>query len=154
MKPVRLLIAIVVLAGLSGAVWYSNKTEKAKEGKPASDAPPKVFNLKEDEVKKIDIKRKEGETTSVLFNDKGKWVLTSPVSLPAESTQVASITSTAANLTADRVVDTNVTDLAAYGLAPPVMQLDITTKDGKTQKLLFGENTPVGSNVYVNLEGD
>jgi len=155
MKPVRLLIAVVVLAALSGAVWYSNKQEKAKEGKPAADAPPKVFNLKEDQVKQIDIKRKEGEkTTSVVFNDKGKWVLTAPVSLPAESTQVASITSTAANLTADRVVDTNVTDLAAYGLATPAMELAITTKDGKTQTLEFGENTPVGSNMYAKLEGD
>jgi uncharacterized protein DUF4340 len=155
MKPARLLIAVAVLAALSGAVWYSNKQEKAKEGKPAADAPPKVFTLKEDEVKQIDIKRKEGEKlTSVIFNDKGKWMLTAPVSLPAESTQVASITSTAANLTADRVVDTNVADLASYGLAQPAMELDITTKDGKTQKLLFGENTPVGSNMYVKLDGD
>lgn len=154
MKPVRLLIAVVVLAALSGALWWSNKEEKIKEGKPASDAPPKVFNLKEDQVKQIDIKRKGGETTSVRFNDKGKWELTAPVSLPAESTEVASITSTAANLTADRVVDPNVTDLATYGLAPPALELDITTKDGKSQKLLFGDDTPVGGNIYVKLAGD
>ncbi|MEQ1887006.1 MAG: DUF4340 domain-containing protein [Bryobacteraceae bacterium] len=155
MKPGRLIIAAVLLAGLSGALWWSNKEEKSKEAKPASDAPPKVFNFKEDDVKQIDIKRKEGEKiTTVIFDAKGKWQLTAPVAMPAESTQVASITSTAANLVADRVVDENVTDLAAYGLDQPIMELAITTKDGKKQNLRFGEPTPVGSNIYVKLDGD
>jgi hypothetical protein len=155
MKPGRLLIAAVLLAALSGALMWSNKEQKAKEGKPADDAPPKVFSFKEDEVKQIDIKRKEGEKiTTVIFDAKGKWQITAPVALPAESTQVASITSTAANLAADRVVDPNVTDLASYGLEPAVMELAITTKDGKKQNLRFGENTPVGMNIYAKLDGD
>ena len=34
------MMAGVLLAGLAIALWWSNRQEKAKEGKPASDAPP------------------------------------------------------------------------------------------------------------------
>jgi hypothetical protein len=154
MKPGRLLIAAVLLAGLAGALWWSNREEKAKEGKPAADAPPKILEIKPDAVKQIDIKRRDGESTSVRFNDKGKWDITSPKPLVADSAAVAQFTSALSNLTSDRLVDANATDLASYGLAPPLLQVDIATKDGKTTQLLIGEATPTGGNVYVKLGGD
>ena len=154
MKPGRLLIAAVLLAALSGGLWWSNRVEAAKEGKPAADAPPKIVSIKEDMVKQIDIKRRDGEHTSVRFNDKGKWEITSPKPLVADSTSVAQLTSALSNLTSDRLVDPNATDLASYGLAPPLLEVDVATKDGKTTDLLIGENTPTGSNVYAKLGGD
>jgi hypothetical protein len=154
MKPGRLLIAAVLLAGLAGALWWSNRDEKAKEGKPAADAPPKILEIKPDAVKQIDIKRQAGELTSVRFDDKGKWQITSPKPLLADSTSVAQLTNALSNLTSDRMVDANATDLAGYGLAPPVLEVDVATKDGKNTQLLIGEATPTGSNVYVKLGGD
>ncbi len=154
MKPGRLLIAAVLLAGLAGALWWSNRDEKAKEGKPAADAPPKILEIKPDAVKQIDIKRRDGESTSVRFNDKGKWEITSPKPLVADATAVAQLTSALSNLTSDRLVDANATDLAGYGLAPALLEVDVATKDGKTTQLLIGEATPTGSNVYAKLGGD
>jgi len=154
MKPARLLISIVLLAGLGSLVWWSNRAEKAKEGQPAKDAPPKILSLSADMVKEIDITRREGEQTVVRFNDQGKWDITSPKPLPADPAAVASITSTASNLTADRVVEDNATDLASYGLAPALLQVTFHTKDNKTSKLLIGDATPTGSNVYAKLDGN
>lgn len=154
MKPGRMLIAVVVLAGLAAAVVWSNRIEKAKESKPAADAPPKILSIKEDQVKQIDIKHRAGESTTVKFNDGGHWQITSPQALDADAGAVASITSAAANLSSERVVDSNATDLASYGLAPPLLEVDLTTKDGKTTKLDLGENTPTGSAVYAKLDGD
>lgn len=154
MKPGRLLIAAVVLAGLGGALWWSNRDEKAKEGKPAADAPPKILAIKEDAVKQIEIKHPGGENTVVRFNDKGKWEITSPKPLMADPTSVAQLTSAMSNLTSDRLVDPNVTDLASYGLSPAALEVDVTTKDGKTTQLLIGDATPTGSNVYAKLGGD
>ncbi len=51
-------------------------------------------------------------------------------------------------------MDDKATDLASYGLAPPEMEVDITMKDGKTSKLLVGDDTPTGSDVYVMRAGD
>jgi len=149
-----MLIAAVVLAGLTGALWWSNRQEKAKEGRPAADAPPKILSIKEDMVLQIDIKRREGESTSVRFTDKGKWDITSPKPLSADPTAVAQLTTALANLNSDRLVDANATDLASYGLAPAQLEVDVATKDGKTSKLLIGENTPTGSGVYAKLDGD
>ncbi len=157
MKPFRLLIAVALLGGLGGLVWWSNRAEKAKEGQPAKDAPPKILSLAAGTVKQIDIKRREGERTSVRLSGSDKWEITSPKVLPADPAAVIGITSTASNLTADRVVDENVenaTDLASYGLAPALLEVTLGTTDGKSTRLLIGDTTPAGSNVYAKLDGN
>ena len=154
MNPVRMLIAAVLLAGLTGVVWWSNKDEKAKEGKPSADAPPQILAIKPDQVKQIDIKRPAGEATSVRFNDKGKWDITAPTPLSADPTEVAKITTDLSNLNSQRLVDANATDWASYGLAPAQLEVDVTSKDGKVTKLLVGERTPTESGVYARLDGD
>ena len=149
-----MLIAGMLLAGLGGALWWSNKAEKAKEGKPAADAPPRILAIGADTVKQIEIKRRGEEPTAVQFNASGKWEITRPKPLPADPVAVAGITSAASKLDSDRMVDANATDLASYGLAPALLEVSITQKDSKTSKLLIGENTPAGSAVYAKLDGD
>ncbi len=154
MKPVRLIIAAVLLAALGGALWWSNRDEKAKEGKPAADAPPFVLSIKPDEVKQLTIQRQGHDAITVVFNDKGKWDITAPKPYPADATAVAALTSGVFELPSERVIDPNVTDLAAYGLAPASLEVDVTNKGGRTSKLLIGENTPTGNAVYAKVEGD
>ena len=76
MKPVRLIIAVALLAVVGGALWWSNRDEKAKEGKPAADAPPQILSIKPDDVKQLEIKRQGHDAITVVFNDKGKWDIT------------------------------------------------------------------------------
>lgn len=150
----RLLIAAILLAGLSAAVWWSNKKESSAASKPAVETSPKILSLSEDNIRQIQIKRRDGETTVVKKSDAGKWEITSPKPLAADQSAVGSITSAVSNLTSERVVDDNVTDLAAYGLAPAADEVSFTTKDGKTSKLLVGDDTPTGSAVYAKVDGD
>ena len=154
MKLGRMLIAAGLLAVLGIALWWSNREEKAKEGKPAADAPPQILAMGADTVRQIEIQRRGEAPTTVQFNDKGKWVITQPKPLPADALAVAGITSAASKLQSERVVDPNVTDLASYGLAPALISVKLTQKDGKSTKLLLGENTPAGGAVYAKLDGD
>ena len=154
MKPVRMVIAAVLLAACTGALWWSNRDEKAKEGKPAKDAPPQILAIAPDQVKQIDIKKKDGDTTSIRFNDKGKWDITAPKPLSADPTAISSLTADLTKLNSDRLVDANATDLASYGLQPPQLEVDVTAKDGKVTKLLLGERTPTETSVYAKLAGD
>ena len=147
-------MAGVLLAGLGIAVWWSNWQETAKVGQPAADAPPKILAIGADTVKQIQIRHRGEEPVTVQFNASGKWEMTSPKPLPADSVAVAALTNTASRLDSERVVDPNVTDLASYGLAPALIEVSLTAKDGKTSKLLIGENTPTGSAVYAKLDGD
>jgi hypothetical protein len=147
-----MLAASVLLAGLAAALWWSNRQEKAKEGKPAADAPPKILALAADTIQQIEI-RHRGEDPITLKLNGSQWEMTSP-KLPVDSSAISAITSAAASVDADRVVDPNVSDLKAYGLAPASLEVDFATKNGKTSKLLIGDNTPAGSAVYAKLDGD
>jgi len=150
----RLLIAAVLLAGLSAAVWWSNKTEAAKANKPSPDASPKVLSLKDDEIRQIEIKKRDGTDTILKKDDSGKWAITAPKPLPADQASCNAVASAAASISSERVVDDKVTDLASYGLAPALDEVTFTMKDGKNPKLLIGDATPAGSAVYAKVEGD
>jgi hypothetical protein len=152
MKWGRMLAAGVLLAGLAVALWWSNRQEQAKEGKPAADAPPKILALGADTIQQIEI-RHRGEDPITLRLKGSQWEMTSP-KLAVDSSAVSAITSAAASVDADRVVDPNVSDLRPYGLAPAAIEVDFSTKNGKTSKLLIGDNTPAGSAVYAKLDGD
>ena len=152
MKWGRMLAAYILLAGLAAALWWSNRQEAAKEGKPAADAPPKILALGADTIQQIEI-RHRGEDPITLKLNGSQWEMTSP-KLAVDSVAVSAITSAAASVDADRVVDPNVSDLKAYGLAPASLEVDFSTKNGKTSKLLIGDSTPAGSAVYAKLDGD
>jgi hypothetical protein len=154
MKFARLLIAAAVLAALGGVVWYSDKQEAAKADKADPKAPPKILELKDADIKGIEIQHKDGETTVLAKNDAGKWSITAPKPLAADQNAVSSITGSVSSLTSDRMVDDNVTDLAAYGLEPPELAVTFTLANGSARKLRIGVDTPAGSNTYAKLDGD
>jgi len=153
MKLGRMLMAAVLLAGLSAALWWSNRAEKAKEGKPAADAPPSVLALDGSKVRQIEIKPRDGEAI-VLKNEGGTWKITAPKPLAADQAAVGEIMTTVADLKSERMVDSNATDLASYGLAPAADAVTFTMQDGKSTRLLLGDNNPTGSALYAKVDGD
>ena len=154
MKFARLLIAAVVLAGLGGLLYWSNRSEEAKAGKPDPKAAPKILDLKEGDIKKIEIRHRDGETTVVSRNDSGKWSITAPLPLAADQSAVSSLTTAAAVLSSDRVVDENAGNLPSYGLDPARIGITLTVADGKTRILRIGEDTPTEGDSYAMLDGD
>jgi hypothetical protein len=154
MKLTRLLIAAGLMAVLGGIVYWSNKQEAAKEGKPAADASPSILTLKDTDVRKVEITHRGGETTVVAKNDSGTWAITAPKPLAADQSAVTALTGNANPLRSERVLDDSNPDLASYGLAPPLVTVKFTMADGKTPTLLIGEDTATGSSAYAKVEGD
>jgi hypothetical protein len=154
MKFARLLIAAAVLAGLGGVLWWSNRSEEAKVGKPDPKAAPKILELKEGDIKQIEIRHRDGETTVVKKDNAGKWSITAPQPLAADQTAVGAITSAVVSLSSDRMVDANASNLPSYGLDPPRVAVTFTMADGKTYTLRVGEDTPTEGNTYAMLDGD
>src|SRR5580704_9536462 len=151
MKLSRLLVAGVLLVGLSVGLWWSNKKEDEKANKPPEDKSTKILALKEGEMVGVEIKKRSGEDTVLAKNDSGVWSITSPKPLPADQSAVGSITTAAGNLIADRSIDDNVTDLASYGLAPAADEVTFKMKDGKTKTLLIGDSNPTANDVYAKV---
>ena len=155
MRSGGLLIAAVVLAGLAGGLYWSNKTEAAKAAKPvSSDTTPKILSLTDADIKKIDLKKKDGSDTALEKNNAGKWQMTAPKAYGVDQDAASQLVSSVASVTSDRVVEDKASDLSQYGLNAPALELTVTTKDGKSKKLLIGDDTPTGSGAYVALAGD
>src|SRR5487761_2255601 len=140
MKLSRLLIAAVVLAGLSAALWWSNKKEDEKAQKPPENTAPVILSVTADGLTGLEIKKRDGEDTVLAKSDSGIWSITAPKPYQADQNAVSSVVTSAASLSADRLIDENATDLASYGLAPAAVQVDFKMKDGKTRTLLIGDS--------------
>jgi len=148
-----LLTAALVLAVLAGGVWWSNKAEKEKEGKPAPDAPPKIVEIPADQIRQVEIAR-SGETLLVKRGEGDKWVIAAPRELRADQDAVSGLTGTFTSLSSDRLIEEKAADLKGYGLDSPAMTVTVTKKDGKPVKLLVGDETPTKGGFFVKLDGD
>ncbi len=154
MRVRGLLLSVIVLAALAGGVYWSNKAKKAEENKPRPDEPPKLLSLSEDQIKKIEIAKTGGENTIVQKNDAGKWEMTSPKPLGVDQDAISSMTSTLSSLNSDRLIEEKASDLGLYGLAKPSLEVIVGLKDGKSKKILIGDEAPTGGSYYAMLEGD
>ncbi len=153
MRMRGLLIATVVLAALAGGIWWSNRAEKERAAKPASDAPPKLVDIPEDQLQKVEIRKTDGETT-VVEKKAGKWEITAPKPLPADQDSMSSMVSTLASLASDHVIEEKAADLSPFGLAKPSLAVVVTQKDGKSKEVLIGDETPTGNGYFALLKGD
>jgi len=154
MKFKGLLTAVIVLAALGGGVYWSDRKKAAEEKEPAKDAPPKVLTIAEDQFKSISLKKAAGDTTVVQKSAAGKWEIAQPKPLAADQDSVSSLVSTLSSLTSDRLIEESTSDLASYGLASPALEVVVTKKDGKTEDLLIGDDTPTGGSTFVKLKSD
>ena len=154
MRFTGLFIASVVLAGLAAGLWYSNKEKAAEAAKPPSDASPKILSLTDADIRKIDIKKVDGRETAIEKDKAGTWQMTAPKSYLVDKDAASQLSSSVSNVSSDRVVEEKGTNLNEYGLVPPNIEIDVTLKDGKTKKLLIGDDTPTGSGAFAMLEGN
>ncbi|HZV86327.1 MAG TPA: DUF4340 domain-containing protein, partial [Candidatus Binatus sp.] len=155
MKMNSLLIAAIVLAALSGVLYWSNHRKPAESAvKVSADTPPKLLTLAQGDIARVDIKKKSGDEIELAKNDAGKWQIVGAKPLRADQNEVSSMLSTLSSLSSERLIAEKAGNLADYGLAQPFVEVDVTEKDNKTQKLLIGDNTPAGNAVYVALAGD
>src|SRR5579872_6856787 len=113
MKPKGLLIAVVLLAVLAGAIWWSNKKQAATPAKSATDTSSKLLTIPADQFQEIRIK-KQTEVQDVKLVD-GKWRMLQPKPLAADQDAITSMVTSLSALTADKTIDDNATDLKAYG---------------------------------------
>ena len=152
MKPKGLLVAVAVLAVLGGLVWWSNK-KQAAAGKSSTDATTKILSIPDDQFQEIRIKKLTGEVQD-LHRVNGKWQLTQPNQLSADPDTVGSMVSSLSSLNADKVIEDKAADLQPYGLHVPTLDITVVKKDGKSDELLIGDDTPTGSGAYAKLAAD
>lgn len=149
-----LLMAALALAVLGGLVWWSNKTGASQPDKSKSEETPKILSLKQDEITKVEIRRAGGETTVVERSGNGPWAIVQPKQLAASPEAMTTFLAAFATLNSDKLVDEQTADFAPYGLKEPSVAITATMKDGKTNTLLIGDETPATGGYYVRTGAD
>lgn len=155
MKFRGLIVAVLVLLALGGVLYWSNH-HKSSEPSPASppSASTSILKLNQGAVNRLTIAQKGSEPVSLVKGNADKWQITKPQPLNADQDAVNSLLSTLSNLNADRVVEDKASNLTEYGLEDPAASVDLGTSDHNQRKLLLGDSTPAGSDVYAMLSGD
>ncbi|HUI73319.1 MAG TPA: DUF4340 domain-containing protein [Candidatus Acidoferrum sp.] len=154
MKLRGLLIATAVLAALAGTLYWSNHRKPSDSTvKAAVDTAPKVLSLKQADISQLDIK-KQGNPEVALEKTDGTWRLTKPDPLGADQDAVTSVLSTLSALDSERLIEEKPSDLSAFGLKNPTLEVDVTGAGNKVHKLLIGDETPAGNAYYVAVAGD
>jgi Domain of unknown function (DUF4340) len=153
MKTGRLLAASVLLAISAGLFWWLNKREASATKPPVTPAATKILDVPPDQIQSLRIE-KAGSEAIELKRTADRWSITAPKALPADQDAVSSVISTFASLNADKLLEEKAANLDQFGLAKPALSMAATKKDGKTLKLLVGDETPTNSGSYAELAGD
>jgi hypothetical protein len=161
MKSRGLLLGLVVLALLLGALYWSNRQSAAKTPEAAVNSPPKILTLKQSDILKLEIRKKNAEAVVLdKAKDKddktnsGSWQIVAPKTYRVDSAAIDGLLSTLSSLNSERVVEEKASDLQPYGLATPSLELAIMTSGDKSIRVLLGDNTPTGGSVYAALAND
>jgi hypothetical protein len=154
MKLRGLIVAAMVLAGLTGALYWSNHHKPSDTTEASADVAPKILAVKEADISRFDLKKDGAEQVGGERNSAGQWRITSPAPLPADQGAVSSLLGTFSSLSSERLVEEKASNLVPYGLNAPKIEVDLSEKDNKTQKLLLGDETPAGNGIYAKLDGD
>ena len=151
MKSTPLLIALGIFVILAGFVYYTAENPPQVE----DDRKP-ILRTDEDKIRRITILRPEHDTITLERGDDGVWLIGEPLAELRADESVASLMATnLSGLSADRVVEENVTDWTPYGLQDAgTVQVALEVDDGDDYTVVFGNDTPTGSGVYARLEGD
>jgi hypothetical protein len=139
------ILLVVVLAGLGGYIYF------VEMKKPATGAntKPKAFDVNVDQIEELQIKVPGGDTTKAQRTGTD-WKLVEPFQAEGNSSELTNMAANLASLDVERVIDENPTDLGQYGLNPPQIEIAFRTKAQKEpMRLLVGEKTPTGADVYA-----
>jgi uncharacterized protein DUF4340 len=155
MKIRGLVVAALVFFILAGVLYWSNHHKPGEDtGKASADTPPVILKFDQNAINRVELKKKDAEPILLTKNDAGAWQITEPKPLRADQSTVSGVLSSLSSLNSDRVIEDKASDLKRYGFDPPSLEADISEKDKKTKKLLFGDDTFSGSAVYAMLAGD
>ncbi len=155
MKFRGLILAILVLVVLGGLLYWSNHRKPPEQDVNSSlSASPVILKMDQGNITQLSLARKGSAPVTLVKGTAGKWQIIAPKAWSADQDEVSGMLSTLSSLTADRVVEDKASDLKQYGLDDPSVKIDIESKDYKERKLLLGDDTPAGSDVYAMLAGD
>ncbi len=155
------LISLLLVLGIAVGVYFLAGIVKPQEEEidaPAETLPPsqtvKIVSRDRAEVQKVTVQPADGVAYTVVQHadaETGSYTY-SMEGLPdfnLNQSESSKLVGYAANLTALRQIEENVTDFAAYGLDEPQATITMHYTDGSKAVWLMGDNAPTSTAHYM-----
>ncbi len=152
MRGVRSTLVLLVVALALGAYIYFIESQRPPAGIP--DPLETVFDIDSDDIDSLSVAASNGDRT-LIEKDGDRWRIVEPFPVNVDVTEVVSLSSSLANLEMQRIVadPEDATELEAFGLAEPGIEVGFTTTGGADARLLIGERSPAGNDLYATVAG-
>ncbi len=149
MKPKKVLIYLVILAGVAAYVFFGEI--KRKEAQQAEEKKvAKLLNIESKDVSGIEIDSKErGKIGLSKVSD--LWVLSTPVKTKGDDPAIETYLRSLEEASRVRVIKEQDVSWADFGLSEPEMTVTVQVKD-KTHKLAFGASNPAKTSKYLRVD--
>jgi hypothetical protein len=111
-----------------------------------------LLSIAKDTIERIRVQGAKGAAT--LARTGGKWMLTEPISVPADEFAADGLADALASLKADKFVAADAHDLAQYGLDKPQLVVEVQAKGGAQYGVRVGKGVPGGTGLYAARTSD
>ena len=152
MRGLRSTAMLLVVALGLGAYIYFVESDRPPGGTP--EPRDMAFDFESDDITRLAVTAESGDRT-VLEKSDDRWQLVEPFAGAVDVTEVVALSSSLAALEMQRVVaePEDAADLTAFGLGEPRIEVGATTTTGTDARLLIGEQTPTGGDLYATVAG-
>lgn len=167
----KLMPSIILLLILAAGVGYAySQNFFQKQDTAATSAESKLLTVEDSAVQSITIRSNTGDgsnpsgvtntgntvekkdTSIVRLEQKnGQWSMTSPAAYPINMYMINDWLSTLKAATVHSTVEEQPSDVSKYGLHADQPNMTLTTSDGQTYTLLFGDEVPTKGYYYARL---
>lgn len=148
----RLTLGLLVIFVALGAVAFvTNRTGgTGAQGTPTPNRG--VFSFKPTDVQTLTIEY-IGKSITVQQDSSGNWQLIDPKAQYSDSTHIAGVVATLANMQKTVDVPLGANNLSTFGLDKPYLTATATLKDGSKHVLIAGNKNPGGDSYYAQVQG-
>jgi hypothetical protein len=147
MKLLKTLVFFIILVALAGYVYFY-EIKGGEERDKIKKLEEKVFNFEKDSVRAIEIRSALKQFYFEKVED--GWKIFRPVETDGEKTTIDGLVNAMRDLKKVREFDIKKDDLKDYGLVGRSTLVILIFNDGSRDSVRFGDDTPVGSNVFAN----
>ena len=150
MNIVKTLVLFVILFILAAYVYFY-EIQGGEERALAEEAAQKVISFENDSINIVEIRSVFNRFYFRRMDD--SWQITEPVVTGADATTINGLLNDIKNMKMERSFSINDGEQKDYGLVGRSILVIFQFKNGKRDSVWFGDNTPVGNNVFAS-KGD
>ena len=151
MNPRTAIALLAAFAVLCGAYWLMLRHEESS--RQTEFQAGRLFDFQPNMLRRVSIQVEDRSPTVGVTEGDGQWQIVEPYTLRAQNEVWAKVATNLADLQRERIIEDAPEDLSPYELDDPRLQIELTTADGASHRVVFGKIGPMQVNRYARIDG-